>query len=124
MVEWLFLALPWVCLRFVIVVFPDHTHYFLHMNLYKMYAILLQKWCYIMHLDECRLKLYRVEYLAKANKETCFLNNYKRVVPFTATARICKICQYTFRPITNKHSHALKLIFVHKIKVIIMQREK
>ena len=22
----LFLAVPWVCLRFVIVVFPDHTH--------------------------------------------------------------------------------------------------
>ena len=30
--EWLFLALPWGCLQFVIVVFslvfPDHTHYF------------------------------------------------------------------------------------------------
>ena len=26
MVEWLFLALPWGCLRFVIVVFSDHTH--------------------------------------------------------------------------------------------------
>ena len=25
-VEWLFLAVPWCCLRFVIVVFPDHTH--------------------------------------------------------------------------------------------------
>ena len=23
---WLFLAVSWVCLRFVIVVFPDHTH--------------------------------------------------------------------------------------------------
>ena len=28
MVEGLFLAVPWDCLRFVIVVFPDHTHYF------------------------------------------------------------------------------------------------
>ena len=26
MVEWLFLVVPWGCLRFVIVVFPDHTH--------------------------------------------------------------------------------------------------
>ena len=26
MVVWLFLAVPWVCLRFVIEVFPDHTH--------------------------------------------------------------------------------------------------
>ena len=25
MVVWLFLAVPWVCLRFVNVVFPDHT---------------------------------------------------------------------------------------------------
>ena len=25
-VGWLFLAVPWVCLRFVIVVFPDRTH--------------------------------------------------------------------------------------------------
>ena len=25
-VEWLFLAVPWGCLRFVIVAFPDHTH--------------------------------------------------------------------------------------------------
>ena len=26
MVERLFLTVPWGCLRFVIVVFPDHTH--------------------------------------------------------------------------------------------------
>ena len=25
-VVWLFLAVPWVSLQFVIVVFPDHTH--------------------------------------------------------------------------------------------------
>ena len=32
MVEWLFLVVPWGCLRLVIVVFPDHTHLlFLHM---------------------------------------------------------------------------------------------
>ena len=26
MVEWLFLAVSWGCLQFVIVVFPDHSH--------------------------------------------------------------------------------------------------
>ena len=26
MVVWLFLVVLWVCLRFMIVVFPDHTH--------------------------------------------------------------------------------------------------
>ena len=25
-IVWLFLAVPWVCLQFVIVVFPGHTH--------------------------------------------------------------------------------------------------
>ena len=25
-VVWLFFAVPWLCLQFVIVVFPDHTH--------------------------------------------------------------------------------------------------
>ena len=27
-VVWLFLAVPWGCLQFVIAIFPDHTHYF------------------------------------------------------------------------------------------------
>ena len=33
MVEWPFLAVPWGCLRFVIVVFPDHTHLLFHVIL-------------------------------------------------------------------------------------------
>ena len=34
MVERLFLAVPWGCLQFVIVIFPDHTHLlFLNINL-------------------------------------------------------------------------------------------
>ena len=32
MVERLFLAVPWGCLRFVIVVFPDHTHLLYTLN--------------------------------------------------------------------------------------------
>ena len=31
-VERLFLAVPWGCLRFVIVVFPDHTHLLFLLN--------------------------------------------------------------------------------------------
>ena len=41
MVVWLFLAVPWVCLRFVIVVIPDHTHFFglsLHIHSYILYV--------------------------------------------------------------------------------------
>ena len=41
MVVWLFLAVPWVCLRFVIVVFPDHTHllFFNSILIHKMLTI-------------------------------------------------------------------------------------
>ena len=29
-VVWLLLAVPWVCLQFLIVLFPDHTHLLFH----------------------------------------------------------------------------------------------
>ena len=35
-VVWLFCAMPWVCLQFVIVVFPDHTHLLLVINMQEM----------------------------------------------------------------------------------------
>ena len=38
MVERLFLAVPWGCLRFVIVVFPDHTH-LLFLNVCLLLAV-------------------------------------------------------------------------------------
>ena len=46
MVEWLFVSLPWDCLRFVVVVFPDHTHllFFYHSELktFKMADLEMQ----------------------------------------------------------------------------------
>ena len=39
MVVWLFLGVQWVCLRFVIVVFPDHTHL---LCLVKFYLFVLK----------------------------------------------------------------------------------
>ena len=40
---WLFLAVPWVCLQFVIVVFSDHTN-LLFLNLsFQIYQFLLQE---------------------------------------------------------------------------------
>ena len=40
MVEWLFLAVPWGCLQFVIVVFSDQTHYFF-LNLFDQLPLIL-----------------------------------------------------------------------------------
>ena len=33
-VVWLFLAVPWVCLQFAIVVFPDHTYLLFYTYIY------------------------------------------------------------------------------------------
>ena len=66
MVVWLFLAVPWVCLQFVIVAFPDHTHlivlgseyplYIIYMNhttgdLETWFASLDSKWVYEYELE-------------------------------------------------------------------------
>ena len=40
MVEWLFLAVPWGCLQFVIVVFPDHTHLLILLLLHSTIPLL------------------------------------------------------------------------------------
>ena len=39
MVVWLFLAVPWVCLQFVIVVIPDHTHLLSLGSEYPLYLL-------------------------------------------------------------------------------------
>ena len=41
LVEWLFLAVPWGCLRFVIVVFPDYTHllFLIYANFSALYIL-------------------------------------------------------------------------------------
>ena len=41
MVEQLFLTVPWSCLRFVIVVFPDHTHLLFSIGAYDILNIML-----------------------------------------------------------------------------------
>ena len=77
MVERLFLAVPWGCLRFVIVVFPDHTHLLFLLNLtyvaYKMrfstkcYSgrINLQ-WFYIKHYSHDQYTKYPALYISCA----------------------------------------------------------
>ena len=55
MVEWLFLAVPRGCLQFVIVVFPDHTHYFCHFPI----GIRGQVWYLIVSIpDLCTLTYF------------------------------------------------------------------
>ena len=39
MVVWLLLAMPWVCLLFVIVAFPDHTHLLFLGSEYPLYLL-------------------------------------------------------------------------------------
>ena len=48
MVEQLFLAVPWGCLQFVIVVFPDHTHLLFFSVYSKCKNIQLKAWLYVL----------------------------------------------------------------------------
>ena len=53
---WLFLAVPWVCLQFVIVVFPDHTHLlFSHIcNKYRKFYAMSQVNIYAAQFYICK----------------------------------------------------------------------
>ena len=42
-VELLFLAVPWGCMRFLIVVFPDHTHLLFLLQVNQLYNVLPAK---------------------------------------------------------------------------------
>ena len=45
---WLFITVPWVCLQFVIALFPDHTHFlFLKTNWSCLKMAVLHKFYYI-----------------------------------------------------------------------------
>ena len=46
-VMWLFLTMPWVCLQFMIVVFPDYTHF-----------LFFTVWVWIKQLDDENLRRY------------------------------------------------------------------
>ena len=52
MVEWLRLAVPWGCLRFVIVVLPDHTH--LHFGHFLLIAVKVNQFFCVSCLYVCQ----------------------------------------------------------------------
>ena len=61
MVVWLFLAVPWVCLRFVIVVFPDHTH--LLLLLYILQDSAVTKMIHVYPILSAQLDVYAMDHV-------------------------------------------------------------
>ena len=49
-VVWLFLVVPWVCLQFVIVVFPDHAHLLFFPGRHKSRPVFSEKIANLTHL--------------------------------------------------------------------------
>ena len=68
MVERLFLAVLWGCLRFVIVVFPDHTHLLLSLGLKELYCINTYSYSCFYQLPK-RMKIH-----VQIRRFTCCLN--------------------------------------------------
>ena len=73
MVERLFLAVPRGCLRFVIVVFPDHTHLLFRplFNVIIAFAYSLKKIIIILFLDSCLVSSYYSVFISLKSKITC-----------------------------------------------------
>ena len=54
MVEWLFRTVPWGCLQFVIVVFPDHTHLLFFTHYMSKESCSVVDFCYLFLVSEFR----------------------------------------------------------------------
>ena len=76
MVEWLFLAVPWGCLRFVIVVFPDYTH-LLFLNKFRKtkYPDLYKKYCQLRNLVQRETRISKREYITNTIEENVGYSN-------------------------------------------------
>ena len=66
-VRWRFLAMPWVCLQFVIVVFPDHTHllFCIVLILVQVHISRLSKCFY--QFQKCNFEIMEVVWLSFLN---------------------------------------------------------
>ena len=65
-VVWLFLVVPWVCLQFVIVVFPDHTHLLLLQTVASDLGL-----CYLSMTHKKNVRLTQVKYFC------CLCNSHQ-----------------------------------------------
>ena len=83
MVVRLFLAVPWGCLRFVIVVFPDHTHLlFLNDLVFKTRQQNAYKWPFWEHIIDQISKTGNVRSLKYSDNrvsDNAFLHNFYKV---------------------------------------------
>ena len=78
-VVWLFLAVPWICLQFMIVVFPDHTHYFSWVEpvLSSGYSVLPKDTSQWLHSVVPSLMLYRLShYVPQFEVLTRFISSF------------------------------------------------
>ena len=82
MVEWLFLAVPWGCLQFVIVVFPDHTHllFLLYLGQYMRLWYLLHRRLAMaqtsLHIHAALPEPAPLEHRQYTKVDTCSAKNY------------------------------------------------
>ena len=102
MVERLFLAMLWGCLRFVIVVFPDHTHllfiiiqYYepeLVQNLWQSHKLPTYEWSDLASLyEEANTRMELFVFIHTRNKgELSTIKLVSRVVNLGTTTKLCK----------------------------------
>ena len=71
-VVWLFLAMPWVCLQFVIVVFPDHNH----LLFFFKYIVSMKEKSLLLFLRVLRTK----EHVVSTNSKSVKLQSFSTIL--------------------------------------------
>ena len=84
-VVWLFLGVPWVCLRFVIAVFRDHTHL-----LYMYFILCISEFRAVFNIN-VKLRFLDLQYISYSNDFKSFSCSIPGYPYFTD----CMMCSST-----------------------------
>ena len=88
MVEWLFLAVPWGCFRFVIMVFPDHTNLLFSKKIQVRYILMVNP--YMKFKNPCLLSVWTNRKSQSRIMMTFNLSNYSQCKPLYAPVKCLK----------------------------------
>ena len=122
-VAWLFLGVPWVCLQFVIVVLPDHTHFLirpivlreLRIEIAPIIQLILKKYLATGKLPSDWTEVNVSPIFKKGEKSD--LSNY-RPIPFPCKYKVMRhIIASNLIAHLNCHCHRAKTFYLPQLGI-------
>ena len=105
-VLWLFLSVPWVCLQFVIVIFPNHTHYFWVSFMQTAMALASLHICLVSSEPSSQFKILMWWLKWRLNANLC------------EHGRLWQVC--TFAQAYLSHRHCTKSLVLPKMAICVL----